>query len=759
MYERKTPSVSFCIQVFKPSPFGLQKTIQSIDALGIPDYEILVAGSAVYPPRDDISVFDCQKELTEGRFGTVRDTLIFAASNEILIFCTPDIDFRHDFFNNLLGVDTIPSFAAIRILNPDGTRYWDWFVANDREATLIDYEDYHPDICFSESGYIINRQIALSLKIGNIQFSRIESSTQSFIQRALSCGIRTTIVPQLTASHRDTEWTQSGNQVMKRIPPESLPCQVEPGVRIFAAILDEDGVSHIFDKKILILLDEVGLQRPGAISFEIGAVGVQSPHSNIGFKIVISTGEERYFELNKIGSTYKIQVEFPASYVPFQIILEPVGIKKGSDGISLRLSHIVINRTQLASETRGVNWCSHVFDYSGYASLARTLIPLVSDWDIPLDVSPLGGDENFLRELNRQPKEFSNWAAISRRNITQGVGLMFYVPAQPDEGGCYTTYKKNRDYLDYFIGFSMLEVDRIPSSWVSECNEMDEVWVPSQFCADIFESSGVRGEKIQIIPIGVDSARFHPDTDPLIARNGLFRFISVFQWNNRKGWDVLIGAYLRAFLRNDDVELIIRAYPDRLKEPSIKDRLETELSRYGLTLDTAPRIRLIEEFVPDRDMPALYTSADCFVLPSRGEGIGLPYLEAMASGLPVIATAWGGHLDFLTEENSYLVHVQELRPVDLHHRIENPHYRRGMMWAEPSVEHCAELMQTVFENRRRSRDVGRRGLQEVRDNWTLERTSKWMANRFALALDKNSRAYNFHRPELREDKIQEWLLK
>jgi hypothetical protein len=245
MYERTTPSVSFCIQVFTSSPQELQKTIENIRALGIPQYEILVAGSTVYPPRHDVTVFDCQADLTEGRFGVIRDTLIGAASNQILLFCTPDIDFEPNFFDKLREIDPLPSFAALRIINPDGTRYWDWFASNEREANLIDYEDFHPDICFSELGYMINRDIASSLKVGNGQFSLIRQSTQSFVRLALSCGIQPTIVPQITVSHRDTEWTQDGNKVIKRIPPENLPHLVRPGISIIGTIPDTNSGRYL----------------------------------------------------------------------------------------------------------------------------------------------------------------------------------------------------------------------------------------------------------------------------------------------------------------------------------------------------------------------------------------------------------------------------------------------------------------------------------------------------------------------------------
>jgi glycosyltransferase involved in cell wall biosynthesis len=378
-----------------------------------------------------------------------------------------------------------------------------------------------------------------------------------------------------------------------------------------------------------------------------------------------------------------------------------------------------------------VLWNSPVFEYGGYASLARTVIPLINPEKVDLQVSPIGADPKFIEQLSQNPAEISAWNRLLGQKVESGVGIRFYVPASVDDVGFFSQFRDSIKYLQYFIGFTMLEVDSIPASWVRECNSMNEVWVPSSFCARVFESSGVESQKIQVIPIGVDTVKYSSSRTPLIEKSSTFRFLSIFQWNNRKGWDVLLASYLRAFSKNDDVELVIRAYPDRFKEPPIRDRIIAELARHGFRPETAPKITIIEDFVSDHDIPRLYTSADCFVLPTRGEGLGLPFLEAMASGLPVISTGWGGHTDFLNSENSYVIEVESFSLVDEHHRRENPHYRHGMRWAEPSVNHCAALMKEVFDDRKGATVRAKRALQDVLENWSLARTALWLEERFS----------------------------
>ena len=93
------------------------------------------------------------------------------------------------------------------------------------------------------------------------------------------------------------------------------------------------------------------------------------------------------------------------------------------------------------------------------------------------------------------------------------------------------------------IGYSVWELDRIPRGWIRKSNMMKEMWVPSAFAAKAFEAEGVGN--VHIIPHGIDLDKFSPETEPLLIRNKAgFNFLSIFQWNYRKGYDVLLKAYL-----------------------------------------------------------------------------------------------------------------------------------------------------------------------------------------------------------------------
>ena len=69
------------------------------------------------------------------------------------------------------------------------------------------------------------------------------------------------------------------------------------------------------------------------------------------------------------------------------------------------------------------------------------------------------------------------------------------------------------------------------------------------------------------------------------------------------------------------------------------------------------RVRLVSEVLSQRAMVQLYEGADAFVLATHGEGWGLPIMEAMASGVPAIATDWGGQTEFMDANNSWPVRI------------------------------------------------------------------------------------------------------
>jgi glycosyltransferase involved in cell wall biosynthesis len=292
-----------------------------------------------------------------------------------------------------------------------------------------------------------------------------------------------------------------------------------------------------------------------------------------------------------------------------------------------------------------------------------------------------------------------------------------------------------RNFGAYRIGFTMLETDGIPEEWVRQANLMDEVWVPSTFNVETFRRSGVT-RPLHVIPLGIDPDHFNPDITGYPLPN-TFTFLSIFEWGERKAPEVLLRAFSDEFSAGEPVLLICRAL-NRDGDVNIARDVE------GLNLNPlGGRIVFsINEVIPYHQAGALYRSADCFVLSSRGEGWGMPILEAMACGLPVIATDWSAQRDFMNHGNAYPVEVERIVPAE----AKCPYYK-GFGWAQPSYEHLRAMMRYVYEHPDEARAKGMRAAAEAHAKWSWDQS----AAKIIARLEQIEGANRYLRPESSND--------
>ena len=244
----------------------------------------------------------------------------------------------------------------------------------------------------------------------------------------------------------------------------------------------------------------------------------------------------------------------------------------------------------------------------------------------------------------------------------------------------------------YKIAFTTTEVDGVPLDWVQCMNEMDEVWLTSQFALESFKRSGVKVPMYNIGE-GVDPNYFHPGIAPFTnTPKQKFRFLSNFAWGRRKGVDILFEAFKKEFSDKEDVSLMLKVLPAYWGH-KIKDEMKLLYDREG-----AAPVYLYDIELEKWELGRLYTSASAFVWPSRGEGFGLPPLEALACGVPVIASNYSAHLEFLTENGKPRPGVELVDGKVAPYPGGDSLYYRGFNWFEPSVDDLRKKMRKVFEN-------------------------------------------------------------
>ncbi|MGH7426611.1 MAG: glycosyltransferase, partial [Candidatus Methylomirabilales bacterium] len=267
------------------------------------------------------------------------------------------------------------------------------------------------------------------------------------------------------------------------------------------------------------------------------------------------------------------------------------------------------------------------------------------------------------------------------------------------------------------VGWTMLEVTGLPKDWVDGCNAMDEVWVPASFNVESFKASGV-SVPLRVMPLGVDASYFNPAISGFRPSEH-FAFLSVFEWGERKAPEVLLRAYAEEFKESEEVLLLVSVFN---RDPLIN--VPAEIAGMDLPA-SAPVVVMVNPEFADYQMGALYRSADCFVLPTRGEGWGMPILEAMACGLPVISTGWSGPADFLSEDNGYPLQYR-MTPAE----ARCPYYK-GFEWADPDADHLRYLMRYVFQHREEAKAKGMAAAVDVAAAYTWDKAAERVKRRLA----------------------------
>jgi glycosyltransferase involved in cell wall biosynthesis len=269
-------------------------------------------------------------------------------------------------------------------------------------------------------------------------------------------------------------------------------------------------------------------------------------------------------------------------------------------------------------------------------------------------------------------------------------------------------YIHGAEYPDYMrghfnIGYWAWELPEFPGEWAASFGYTDEVWTPSKFTRDAVASQSP--VPVKVVPHAMDPI-FMDQVAADRSKFGLspqtFVFLYFFDFHSyleRKNPLGLIKAYKKAFGDRKDVQLLIKSLhgPDH----------PIELVMVEKAIDRS-NVRLLDRNLSREEKHELMLACDCYVSLHRSEGFGLTMAEAMMCSKPVIATAYSGNVDFMSDDDSFLVPYRLIT-------IEQTHgpYKAGYHWADPDLDYAADAMREVEGRREASAALGRKARSKI----------------------------------------------
>jgi glycosyltransferase involved in cell wall biosynthesis len=263
------------------------------------------------------------------------------------------------------------------------------------------------------------------------------------------------------------------------------------------------------------------------------------------------------------------------------------------------------------------------------------------------------------------------------------------------------------------IGMWYWELEEFYPGHVGGFDHVDEVWAATDFMRD---SIAAKSPGVPVRTVMPPLPQREGEAGELPARFGIdpsrpwflftFDFLSLAGRKNPYG---LVEAFERAFPAPSP------GGPQLVVKTINGEHAAADLERLRLQMADRDDLILIEEYLPNDERHVLVAHCTAFVSLHRAEGLGLTLAEAMAWGKPVVATRYGGVVQFMDDENSLLVGwapgvvPEQTGP-----------YAQGLRWADPDLDEAAALMRRIVADPAWAAAIGERAARDIRELHNLE---------------------------------------
>lgn len=276
-----------------------------------------------------------------------------------------------------------------------------------------------------------------------------------------------------------------------------------------------------------------------------------------------------------------------------------------------------------------------------------------------------------------------------------------------------------------------VETDKCNPAWIDCINRMDMIVVPSEFTKQTFLNSGDVKVPIVVIPESFPELFAASPVPVDLGLSTKFNFLVVGQLtgnnvdNDRKNLPYTIKWFADTFTDCPDVGVILKTNSgaqtqlDKRNVQTVFSKLVGEVSK-----PNGPKFYLLHGHMTDEEMHGLYTHPDvkALVTFTHGEGYGLPILEAAACGLPVIATNWSGHLDFL--KLGKFIGVDCAVNTIHESRVDNQIFVKDTKWAYPIEMDAKRRLKKFYESSQMPKQWAKELAVKIRENFSFDKVAE-----------------------------------
>jgi glycosyltransferase involved in cell wall biosynthesis len=326
-----------------------------------------------------------------------------------------------------------------------------------------------------------------------------------------------------------------------------------------------------------------------------------------------------------------------------------------------------------------INVIGSIMGYSGYAAHTRGLLGglIQNRANVRLQDENLG--QGWETAVTSEEKD-----AIQKPMAKASERLDIFI----NFPHCNVPYLAN---TENFAQFVIWEGTSIPKFWLKYLidSRIKFIFVASNHTKEAIENTTKDKailDKIRLIPHGCETRLFKPG----IKTDEIVTFIADKGWanglNDRGGLQWVIKAFAEEFNKGE-ARLLVKL--NKCYNQGFD--VAKAIAELNITKPDAerPEVFITDAFISTQQLVAeIYNQGDFFVTGTMGEAFNLPCIQALACGLPVIATNFGGQTDFVNDNNGFLVDYELIKPFDIMYE--------ETQWGKPKLQHLKDKFRRAY---------------------------------------------------------------